>query len=290
MAIDIKKLKDILLILLGVMFLSVSINVFYSPNDIVVGGFSGIAIIVQHLTLQYTGYGIPLAVTNIVLNIPLFIVAYFIVGKEYLWKTAFATAIFSFALQIGTVLEYYVGDFTLVAVFGGILDGVGVGLVLRAMASTGGVDMLAVIVQRKFRHVGLAKILFVINGIIIIFGVFVFGIERAMYAIISIFISGKVINTVLEGFSFSKAAFIISENNDEIAKEILNRCGRGVTGLNGKGMYTRDEKNVLFCVFSQKEITLIKDIVRNKDANAFLIVTDIKEVMGEGFKSFEDTN
>ena len=284
------RIKDALLIVFGVMFLSVSINVFYSPNDIVVGGFSGIAIIIEHLTLKYFGYGIPLALSNIILNIPLFVVAYFIVGKEYLWKTAFATVLFSFALQIGSGLNPYTGDFVLISVFGGIIDGIGVGLVLRAMASTGGVDMLAVIMQRRLRHISVAKILFVINAVIIVFGIFVFGIERAMYAIISVFISGKIINTVLEGFSFSKAAFIISAKNDEIAKDILEKCERGVTGLKGQGMYTKNEKNILFCVFSQKEITLIKDIVRKKDANAFLIVTDIKEVMGEGFKSFEDVN
>lgn len=286
---DLKKsIINFVLIAVGVSCLSLAANVFYAPNNIVVGGFSGLAILIQSLTVNFVEGGIPLSITNFVLNIPLFIAAYFCFGKKYVTKTFFTTILFSVALQLGEGFSPYRGDYTLIAVFGGVLDGVGIGLVLRAMASTGGVDTLAMLIHKKAKHISVSKIIFALDAIIIGAGVFTFGIEKAMYAVIAVFITSKVITVVLEGFSFSKAAFIISEKSEEIANEIMDTHGRGVTALRGKGMYTENEKDVLLCVFGQKEITIIKDIVRKHDPNAFLIVADINEVMGEGFKSLDD--
>ncbi|MGE4215114.1 MAG: YitT family protein [Anaerotignaceae bacterium] len=278
------KVKDVIFMIIGTMFIAVSITVFFSPNQVVVGGFSGIAIIVKNLTIGLFDGGVPLSVTNLVLNVPLFVVAYFVLGKSYLGKTVFATLFLSVALEMTSFLPVFTGDLALIAIYGGIVDGIGVGFVLRAMASTGGVDLLAIIIRRKIRYISISSILFVINALIISFGLFVFGAEKAMYAIISIFISSKCITAVLEGLSFSKMAFIISEESEKIAKEIMKQHNRGVTALNGRGMYTGKSKDVLLCVFTQKDIIGIKEIVRNADPNAFIILTDIKEVMGEGFK------
>lgn len=204
-------------------------------------------------------------------------------GKGYLGKTIVTTVFFSAALQAGSILPSYSGDFMLIAIYGGLIDGLGIGFILRGMASTGGVDLLASLIHSKAKHIPLSKIIFAIDVIIIVFGVFVFGAERTMYGIISIFISSKFVSLVLEGLSFSKVAFIISEKNEEISDEIMKVIERGVTSLNGKGMYTGSEKNVLLCVFSQKEIKAVKDIVLKHDPDAFLIVSDVKEVLGEGF-------
>ena len=152
------------------------------------------------------------------------------------------------------------------------------------MSSTGGVDLLAAVVHKKRPYLSLASIMFAVNAVIILLGLFVFGAERALYAVISAFISGKIVDIVLDGLSFSKAALIISDNSDCIAEEILKRLDRGVTEFRGKGMFTGTEKNVLLCVFGHKETAVIKEIVRNFDENAFVIVTDVTEVMGEGFK------
>ncbi|MDD3571216.1 MAG: YitT family protein [Lachnospiraceae bacterium] len=281
------KVMDVMFMIIGTMFIAVAITVFFSPNQVVVGGFSGIAIIIKNLTNGIYEGGIPLSVTNLALNIPLFVVAYFVLGKSYLGKTVFATVFLSVALEMSSFLPVFTGDLALIAIYGGIVDGIGVGFVLRAMASTGGVDLLATIIHRKIRHISISSIMFVINAIIISFGLFVFGAEKTMYAIISIFISSKCITAVLEGLSFSKMAFIISEESEKIAKEIMKRHNRGVTALNGRGMYTGKNKDVLLCVFKQKDIIGIKEIVRNADPNAFIILTDIKEVMGEGFKKLD---
>ena len=281
------KMMDVIFMIIGTMFISVAITMFFSPNQVVVGGFSGIGIILKNVTTGFMDGGVPLSVTNLVLNVPLFIVAYFVLGKSYLGKTVFATVFLSVALEITSFLPIFTGDLALIAIYGGIVDGIGIGFVLRAMASTGGVDLLATIIHRKIPYVSISSIIFIINAIIIAFGLFVFGAEKAMYAIISIFISSKCITAVLEGLSFSKMAFIISEESEKIAREIMKQHHRGVTALNGRGMYTRKEKDVLLCVFTQKDIIGIKEIVRNADPNAFIILTDIKEVMGEGFKKLD---
>lgn len=284
------KVMDVMFMIIGTMFIAVAITVFFSPNQVVVGGFSGIAIIIKNLTNGLYEGGIPLSVTNLVLNVPLFVVAYFVLGKEYLGKTVFATVFLSIALEMSSFLPVFKGDLALIAIYGGIVDGIGVGFVLRAMASTGGVDLLATIIHRKIKYISISSIMFAINALIISFGLFVFGAEKAMYAIISIFISSKCITAVLEGLSFSKMAFIISEESEKIAREIMKRHNRGVTALNGKGMYTGKNKDVLLCVFTQKDIVGIKEIVRNADPNAFIILTDIKEVMGEGFKKLNSVD
>lgn len=280
----VSRVGNLIFIVLGTVFISVAINMFFSPNSLVVGGFSGLGIIIQNVTGGIIDGGIPISLTNIVLNTPLFVVAYFVLGKGYLGKTLFATVFFSVALEVTSFLPVYSGDLMLIAIYGGIIDGIGIGFVLRAMASTGGVDLMASIIHKKVSYISISAIMFAINSIIIAFGFFVFGAERAMYAIISIFISSKAINIILEGLSFSKAALIISEKSSEIADAIMEKHDRGVTALKGKGMYTGRDKDVLLCVFSRKEITGIKNIVRGLDPDAFIILTDIKEVMGEGFK------
>ncbi|HCT64404.1 MAG TPA: YitT family protein [Lachnospiraceae bacterium] len=284
------KVMNVIFMIVGTMFIATAITVFFSPNQVVVGGFSGIGIIVKNLTVSYVDGGVPLSVTNLVLNIPLFVIAYFVLGKSYLGKTIFATIFLSAALEMTSFLPVFKGDLALISIYGGIVDGIGLGFVLRAMASTGGVDLLATIIHNKMKHISISSIMFVINSLVIAFGLFVFGAEKAMYAVISIFVSSKCITVVLEGLSFSKMAFIISEQSEKIAREIMKQHNRGVTALNGRGMYTGKNKEVLLCVFKQKEITGIKEIVRNADPNAFIILTDIKEVMGEGFKKLDSVD
>ncbi len=284
------KFKDIVLIVIGTLITSVAINIFYLPNDVVTGGFSGIGIILQSVSSYIIEGGVPISLTNIILNIPVFILAFFMLGQRYVAKTAFATVLFSVMLEVTSFLPEYRGDLALTAIYGGIIDGIGIGLVLRAMASTGGVDLVASLVHKKFGHISVSYIMFLINFFIIAVGFFVFGAEKTMYAIISVFISSKFVNVVLEGLSFSKAAFIISEKSHDIAKRIMTESERGVTALKGRGMYTGNDKDILMCVFARKEITKIKEIVRNMDPSAFIILTDITEVMGEGFKDIYAEN
>ncbi|MCJ7856760.1 YitT family protein [Lachnospiraceae bacterium NSJ-143] len=272
------KQRNLVYLIAGILSIAVSVSVFFEPNNIVVGGFSGFGIIINRLI------GIPVSVSNIILNIPLFIIAYKVFGKKYILKSGICAFGLSAAFQAATFLPAFKGDITLISVYGALFDGFGTGLILRAMSSTGGVDLLAAVVHKKRPYLSLASIMFAVNAVIILLGLFVFGAERALYAVISAFISGKIVDIVLDGLSFSKAALIISDNSDCIAEEILKRLDRGVTEFRGKGMFTGTEKNVLLCVFGHKETAVIKEIVRNFDENAFVIVTDVTEVMGEGFK------
>lgn len=275
-----KKYISFFYMALGLILISISINVFFVPNDIVSGGISGVGIVLNRI------FGIPVSVSNIVLNIPLFAAAYFVMGKKYIAKSAVCTVLLSVVLQAVSVLPVFKGDLAISVIYGAVFDGAGIGFVLRSMTSTGGVDLLAATIHKIKPYISMGAIMFAANAAVIILGFYVFGTEKALYAVIATFISSKTADVVLEGLAFSKAAVIISEKSREIAQKIMTELGRGVTSLDGRGMFTGDEKNVLFCVFGYKETQVLKEIVRNIDKKAFIIVTDVKEVMGEGFKEF----
>ncbi len=286
------KWLDILYIIAGVSILAIAINIIFDPLKMVLGGITGIAIILKAATegLVEGGMlegGIPLWLTNIVINIPLFVVAIIVKGKGFGAKSLFATAYLSLALYVTQDLPTLTQDLLLGSVFGGVLSGVGLGLVFSAFATTGGTDLAASLIQHIIKHVSIARIMLILDAMIIFGGVFIFGVEATLYAVIAVFITARVIDAILDGLHFSKAAFIISEKNQAIAKGIMQELDRGVTGLQGTGMYTNLTKNVLFCVVSKREIVQLKEIVKQEDVNAFIIVTDVREVLGEGFKEYE---
>lgn len=272
------------MITVGTLIMAVGINMFYRPNSLVTGGVTGSAIMIESLT-RAAGFPIPVWLTNLVANVPLFMLGAKAFGFKQMIKTAFATAALTAWLYVTETLpSLAAGDLILASVFGGVLGGAGLGLVFRCMATTGGSDLAASVIHTlALPHVTISKIMFVIDAVIITLGLFVFGPEKAMYAIIAVFVSVKVIDAIQEGFSFAKAAFIISERSDDIAVVIMEEIRRGVTGLSGRGMYTKRDKNVLLCVVSSKEIVKIKKLVHQIDQKAFVIVADVREVMGEGF-------
>ncbi len=272
------KKNNFIMLAAGIFSIAVSVIVFFEPNNIVVGGFSGLGIIINR------SFGIPVWISNIILNIPLFLFGFKIMGRRYILKSAVCAFGLSAAFNIAAFLPEFKGDIMLVLVYGALFDGLGTGLVLKSVSSTGGVDLLASIVHSGKQYLSISAIIFVINSIIIMTGLFVFGSQRALYAVIAAFISGKISGIVLDGLSFSKAAVIISEKSEDIAESLMRNIERGVTAFKANGMYTGNEKNVLLCVFGYKETSIVKDIVRSIDSNAFLIVTDVKEVLGEGFK------
>lgn len=283
--------KDFFMILLGVTVLSIGINWFTAPLNLITGGVSGVTIIVKNLSEQYLGFGIPLSVTTFVLNLPLFIISIKQRGFEFAKKSAWAVGLLTIALWytelIPNILDVQ-GDLVLGGIFSGIIIGLGVGIVLRAGATTGGTDMLATIIRYKNDSVPIAKVMLIIDSVIILAGLLIFGPIKAMYAIVSVYISSKVINAVLEGMHYAKAAFIISDKNEEIASAILSEVNRGATGIKAKGMYTKKDKDMLYVVVSQKEISLLRETVRSIDPKAFVTIADVREVLGEGF--IEDYN
>jgi uncharacterized membrane-anchored protein YitT (DUF2179 family) len=266
--------------ILGVLALAASVKFFYNPHNIVTGGVTGLGIALESLI------GVPVWAWNIVFNIPLALWAAKIKGVKFIGKTVFATAALSFFLYILEFIPNPNADLFLSSVFGGALSGLGVGLVFRAKASTGGSDLLSILIGGSLKHVSVSRILFVIDSVVVMLGIYVFSFEIGLYSIMSVYISSKVVEYVLEGLNFSKAAFIISSKSDEIADKILHTMDRGVTGLFGTGMYTRADKTVLLTVVSMKEIVSVKEIVKETDGEAFILVADVREVFGEGFNAF----
>ena len=274
---------DYLLIIVGVTLLAISLNVFFEPMEMVIGGVTGLAIIIKRATTGLVDGGIPLYITNIMINIPLFVIAFLRKGTTFGKRSFFATIFLSVALYGTGFISPITGDIMLASIFGGIIGGIGLGMVFMAYSTTGGTDLAASIIQKFFRHISVAQLMLFIDAFIIMLGLFIFGPEKAMYAIISVFIIAKVIDAMLEGVHFSKAAIIISDKYEEISTAIIKEVDRGVTGLNGSGMYTKMSKMVLLCVVSKREIVHLKEVVREIDKNAFIIVSDVKEVLGEGF-------
>ncbi len=278
---------DYFLIVLGTTILAIAINMVFDPLEMVTGGVTGLAIVIKSVTESWFQGGIPIYLTNMVINIPLFIIAVVLKGKNFGVRSLFATFYLSFALFYTRGLQPLTSDLLLGSVFGGTLAGIGIGLVFSAFSTTGGTDLAASILQHFMKHVSVAQIMMFLDAIIVILGLYIFDPEKTMYAIISIYISMNVIDGILEGLHFSKAAFIISDSSERIAKQIMKQLDRGVTGLSAEGKYTKDKKELLLCVVSKREIVQLKELVREIDKNAFVIVADVREVVGEGFVEYE---
>lgn len=274
---------DYLFIFMGTGIMALAIQCIFEPIGLVTGGFSGIAIIIRKMTAGIVEGGVPLWLTNIALNVPVFIAALIIKGRKFLGRTVIGTVLLSFWLYVIPQVDLTQGDYMLSAVFGGVITGIGIGFVLLAKATTGGTDMVSALIQKYVRHYSVVQILQVIDGMVVLAGLYVFGLKPALYAIVAIFITSKVSDALMEGMKYSKAAFIITDCYKEIADAIMIQLDRGLTGLDATGMYSGDKKTVLYCVVSKKEIVELKDIVAKIDPKAFVIVTDAREVFGEGF-------
>lgn len=272
-----------LLLTAGTFFMAVGINVIYEPLSMVTGGFSGIGILVKKLTQTARWSGIPVGMTTLLLNIPLFIWGYSQKGKVFVKKTVYAASCFSFFLLIIPTFDIVKQDYLMAALVGGLLNGTGIGLVFSQGASTGGSDLLSVLTAKILPGLSASERLILIDTLIVAAGVFIFGLEIGLYAVVAVFVTGKVSDAILDGLKFAKIAYIISDHPEEISEHILRELGRGLTGLEGQGMYSEKHKMVLMCVVSKKEAVLLKDIVKNADNEAFLILSEAKEVLGEGF-------
>lgn len=273
---------DAILMVVGTGLMALAIQCIYDPVGLVTGGFTGVAIIAKYVTKG----AVPLWLTNLVLNVPLFLLAALIKGKKFVARTAVATVLLSAWLYVIPLWNLAEGDYVLSAIFGGVICGVGMGMVLLARATTGGTDMLAALIQHKLRHYTIMQIICVIDGIIVAVGIYSFGVKAALYAIVAIYVTSKVSDTLMEGMKYSKAVFIVSDRYKEISDAIMTQMDRGVTGLDAVGMYSGDEKCMLYCVVSKKEIVVLKEIILKIDNNAFVIVTDAGEVVGEGFLEY----
>jgi uncharacterized membrane-anchored protein YitT (DUF2179 family) len=272
-----KIIQRIMLITLGAALMAVGLEIFLVPNHVIDGGIVGISIMLSYLT------GWKLGIFIFILNIPFFFIGYKQIGKTFALSTLYGIII----LSIGTTLLHPVPAFTqdilLATVFGGIVLGIGVGMVIRYGGSLDGTEILAILFNKKLPF-SVGEIIMFFNLFILGSAGFVFSWDRAMYSLIAYFVAYKTIDITITGLDESKSVWIISDNSKEIGEAIMNRLGRGVTYINGEGAYSGDHKKVIFCVINRLEEAKLKEIVTESDENAFLAVADIAEVRGGRFK------
>ena len=273
---------EYLLIIVGTALMATAITSCFDAAGLVTGGFSGIAILVKAGTKSLYGNGIPLWVTNLVLNIPVFLLAAKIKGVAFVKKALLGDLSLTVWLAVLPAWKLS-GDFLLVVLYGGLLQGVGIGLVFLGGGTTGGTDLLAAIIQNFMRHYSIAQIMQFVDGAVVLVGMYVFGVERALYAIIAVYLVTKVSDGIIEGLKFSKSVYIITEKPDEVSRMVMEDLDRGITGISAKGMYSGQDKLMLFCVVGKKELVHLKEMIDEIDPNAFVIVGDAREVHGEGF-------
>lgn len=269
--------------LLGSLLFASSVNIFTAANDIAPGGVTGAAILLQSL------FGLPIGVTTIVLNVPLFLWGIRELGWSPMAKSAVAVVLTSLAIDLtAPLLPVYRGDAMLVSIFGGVLAGAGLGLIFMRGGTTGGTDLAASLIARRMRHVSIGKLILLIDLPIVLLSIPVFhSFESPMYALIVIFITSKVVDTVLYGTDAGtgKVMFIISRESEKIKHEILFTLNRGVTELRARGSYTGREAEVLLVAVRRPEVYRTYDLVYTADPDAFIIVSDAGEITGEGFKA-----
>ena len=268
-------------IIAGSFILAFGINFFLVPIKISTGGVSGIATILFHV------FKIPLSITTLVINLVLFAFGYKTLDKSSIIKTLAGIVLLSAFLQLTSYWGSYSDDMMIASIFGGVLVGVGVGLAVLKDASTGGSDFAAIMLHKKIPYISVATFILIIDATIIVTAGIVFRDYTVMfYSVLSLYISTKVTDLILVRGDFAKSVYIISEKSDEISQKIMSGLVRGVTGIYSKGLYNCSERMMLLCVVKSPELPKLMEIVKAIDKNAFVIVSEAREVLGEGFKKY----
>lgn len=273
-------MKKLLFIILGNLFCSIAFNVFFIPNRLLSGGVGGIGIIIQYLT------GLPTGISVFFLNIPIFLIGSRMVDREFTLYAFISMLFYSSILTITKELGKYfiVDDIILASVFGGIFNGIGMGLMFRNRVSQGGFDIIAAILKKKY-NINIGNGLLMANTVIVSLSSLLFGYKSAMYTLIAMYIGYTVLDKVQVGLNVKKNVIIVSEKSELVAETILTRLNRGVTFLEGIGAYTHENKKVIYCIVTSRETAKLKEIIEEIDPTAFFTVNDVVEVKGKGFKS-----
>lgn len=274
-------IRDYVIMTIGSACIALALNIFLVPNNVVFGGLTGIATIINSL------FGFPIGVTSLVLNIPLFAIGLRRLGGwAFGLRTIYATLMLSLLIDLtaGRVDSFVQNDPLIYTCYGGLLSGLGVGLVFRAGSTTGGVDIVARLLE-QWRGVRPGQAMLVMSVLIFLAAGWIYGPEPVLYALLLAFIESRVVDVVIEGFSYLRSAIIISRRPDEIREVLLHDLGRGVTVLEGRGGYTNQENSVLMCVVTQAEVSVLKKMVAQIDGDAFVVISEAAEVLGEGFRS-----
>jgi uncharacterized membrane-anchored protein YitT (DUF2179 family) len=274
------------LIIIGSFILATGFVLFITPYKIVPGGVYGISIVLHYL------FGTPVGLMALAFDIPLTLIGIKILGPRFGFKTVLGfslTAVFNDTLTFFWGAEPLVkGDALLSSVFGGVLLGLGIGLIFKSKATSGGTDIIAMMIH-KYTKIPLGQLMIYVDSVIVLFGLVVFQDWKIpLYSWIVIFITGKVIDIILEGVSYEKSLFIISDRHEEIRDKIINNLNRGGTYIDGKGMFNMADRRIIFTVVSRRELALLEEYILQIDPKAFLTVLDAREILGEGFKSLDE--
>lgn len=277
------KVSDILknngMWIIGCILYSIGVNSFAVPNSIAQSGVTGVAVILNHL------FSVPVGTVNLLLNIPLLILMWIFLGKKLVARTLWVTVLLSAALDlIAMFIPVYTGDKILASLFCGLLQGSGLGLIMITGATSGGTDIVARLVHKFFPHITIGRVVMLADAVIIAAGMLVFGsIETGLYAIIVIFVSTKVIDSMIYGTGNGKMLMVVTDKADEVSKAIISSSRRGVSIIPAVGAYTGESKNVLICVARKHEISGIIKTIKSIDDKTFIIVSEANEILGEGF-------
>lgn len=274
-----RTLADAAFLILGTAVMAFAMTAFLIPHRLAAGGISGLAVILFYL------FRLPVGLTIIAVNIPLFVVSYFILGSRVVVRSLLGTLLFSALVELFDYAFPFTatGDILLAAVYGGVIMGLGLGLVFRARGSTGGTSLISLILSR-LTGLSIGQGLLGSDLVVILLAIFIFGAEVAMYAALALFVSSWVIDVVQEGLGLSKAALIITARGAAINDRLLNELSRGVTRLEGRGGFTGRSRELLLCVVGRPQVAQLKAIVQEADPEAFLIIGNATEVYGEGFR------
>lgn len=273
-------LTDTFVFILGGICYSAAVNCFLSENNILNGGFTGIATVLNYL------FNLPIGTCIFVMNIPVFIIAFKKLGAKFVYRTAWATLITSTFIDIGVVLPVYKNDLLLSALFGGALVGIALGIVFIRNATTGGIDIIAKLIQINNPHISVGRSILVFDAAVVALGGIIYrNVESMLYASVVIFVSTQVLDYIIYGVSRGAMVMIISEKSDFIRRMIINDFERGVTVLKAQGGYSSNSKDVLLCACHDNEAQKLIKKIKIADGNAFFIVTQSKQILGNGFRN-----
>ncbi|AIY83106.1 hypothetical protein BH721_12810 [Clostridium baratii] len=272
---------DVILIFLGCIIASLGVNLFLTHAKLLSGGATGIALIFQYLL------AVPAGIVVFIINLPLFFLSYKKLSKSFTLYSAIGMLSLSAALIITKPLASFVkvDDMLLYCIYGGVLCGIGYGIVFLRNGSTGGTDIITMLIRQKYSNFEIGKLGFIINCIIVIVGAIIFGVPRALYTLLSIFIQGAVLDRVLRGLNSKKLMLIITKESQNIIDFVIEDMNRGVTSIPIEGEYTHMKKKMLYCIVTTSEMLVLKNKVYDIDPKAFITIMDTSEVKGKGFKS-----
>lgn len=278
-------LREYFIITAGMLVASAGVSLFLEPHNIVAGGVSGVAIIISNFV------NAPVGIITILLNIPIFVLGVVFLGNSFGVKSLYGAVSFSLFIDITAGIPFHTESVIMASIFGGLLLGFGLGMVFLSGATSGGTDIIAAIFNKLIRAIDVGKWIFIVDIAVILAGAYFIGnTDSILSGIIALFISSFLIDYVITGANNAKMVYVISENSEVIARKVLSELNRGVTGIFTKGMYTHGERTMLMCLVKRFELPKLEKIIEETDENAFMILTQARQVRGEGFINYPINN